>query len=428
MNRRLPNEIKATTRQEGTNRLLQKDIVHKIVDNISGKIKRPLGSLEIKSLISHLGKLDGHKFRLMEMEKAVEQISTSYINLISSTSSSIYDTHEIMKQFIGGGVSSSAERFLIKKECGPTSLSGTMDKSSVKIEGYNPDGDGPVYDKGTENDVLTTPVRTQPPVEEQIIGNWVKKNNLIIPREKHIYVLLDTRYGTIDSTSTRYTWNISSQPSDAPNSVCVLQPLRNLIAIQFNQFLIPYTSSGDNIYKKISLLIEDFNISSVIGHESRNYHMMFDTTIVNNRILCIPPIQDDATYRFNEPLNIINKISISFGAPLQPLIFQPSFYPINISFNSVNSTYINFNTPHLVSDGETIIISGFTTISPTTDYTKISLINSETGHIVSVVNNLILEITADITGISTIVNNSPGAVCYITTRRMFIPIRFTYLS
>jgi hypothetical protein len=427
MNDRLPHQIRATDKQQATNHLLKKEIVHEIANNISVKLNRSLGALELKALINHLGKLDAHNLRKMPMADAVEKISTGYINLISLKNSSVYDSHEIMKQFIGGGVVANPDRFLISKECGPTSLSGPMTPSSVKIDGYNPNGDSSVYDHGLPDKSIVIPEK-RAPIEDNIVGNWVRKNNVIIPREKNVYALLDTRYGSLDSTSTRYTWAISSQPSGPGNLVSILQPLRNLISIQFNQFFIPYSASGDNIYKKISLLMEDFSMSSVIGHESRNYHMMFDTTVVSNRIQCVPPVQDEATYRFNEPLNLVNKLTISFGSPLQPLTFQPSLYPVTITFNAVNSTYINFITPHLVSDGEIVIINGFKTADEATDYTKTSAINSESGHVVSVVSNTILKILTDISGISAIINNSPGPTCYITTRRIFIPIRFTYLS
>jgi hypothetical protein len=428
MNDRLPNKIRATTKQEGINRLLQKDFVHKIANKISSKIDRSLGALELKALIHHLGKLNGHTFRLMPIDEAVEKISIGYINLISTKSSSIYDTHEIMKQFMGGGVVSNPDRFLISKDCGPTSLTGIMPSSSVKIDGYNPNNDNSVYQHNNIERSVVSTVKIQPPVENNIIGKWIRKNNIIVPREKSIYTLLDTRYASLDSTFSRYTWNISSQPTDSSNSVTIIHPLQNLVSMQFNQFLIPYSPSGDNIYKKISLLVDDFNMSSVIGHEGRNYHILFDSTVITNKIQCIPPVQDEGIYRFNEPINLVNKLTISFGTPLQPLIFKPSFYPVTITFNAINSTYINFIVPHLVADGETIIIKGFQTVNISTDELKISAINSEEGHIVSVISNQILKITSDISGISNIVNNSPGTTCFITTRRIFIPIRFTYLS
>jgi hypothetical protein len=450
MSGRLPNEVRAMHRQQGTNRLTQQDVVHGIADKMSTKIGRPLGQLELRSLINHLRKLDGNKFRTMPIDNAMEQIASSYLALMSGSDNVIYDTHEIMKQYIGGGVRVTPDRFTIKKQCGFQTDTPSDPASVIKAGGHRsaygmfPRTEEFKNKEKTENmtgsdgaeirtaDVDSALVRTlkskyNEDEDVPVYGEWLRKNNMIVPRQRNIYMLLDSRYKNRSTGPNVFSWTVSSVPSDSQGVVSTMKSMQNIIFMQFSKFLIPYSVAADNVYNKVSLLINELQFAAVMGHENRHYHALFDTEVQGNRILCTPDPQDEGKFRFNEPINYLKTISITFGGPLNKLSFLPEYYSTTITSNAVNSTYINFLQDHGVTAGEQVYIVGFTTASKAIDFAAIGEINNEIGHIVAVVDNVTLEITTDLST-STLISPNPAVECYITTRRILIPVRFTYLT
>jgi hypothetical protein len=449
MNNRIPNEIRASHRQQGHNRLIQEDIVHKIANELSNKIQRPLGQIELKYLITHLKKLDGNKFRTMPMDDAVQQIADGYFAILTANGENgIYDTHEIMKQYIGGGVRVTPDRFILKKECG-SSTDTPLDHASITKVGDGDRGirtetrieeftnnretlvtnDSGVINTKAIDDVLIKNLKTKYNSDEDVpvYGEWLRKNNMIVPRERSISMLLDSRYKNRSIGTDTFSWTVSSVPDDSNGVVSTMKSMGNIINMQFGSFHIPYSAAAENVYKKVSLLIEELQFTATMAHENRHYHMLFDTEIQGNRIKCTPADQDDGKFRFNEPINYLKTISVTFGGPLNKLTFAPEYYQVTLTVNGVNSTYINFIQEHGVSDGEQIYIVGFNTASPSTDFAAIAAIAAEIGHTVSVVDNVTLEINTDLST-STLILPSISVECYITTRRILIPIRFSYLT
>jgi hypothetical protein len=448
MNDRLPNEIRASHRQQGHNRLVQEDVVHKIANELSSKMQRPLGQIELKYLIAHLKKLDGNKFRTMPMDDAIRQIANGYFAILTASGDSgIYDTHEIMKQYIGGGVRVTPDRFILNKECG-SSTDTPMDISSVTKIGDGVHGiregtrleefknkealvanDGGIVDTNAIDDVLMKNLKTKYGNNDEVpvYGEWLRKHNMIVPRERSISMLLDSRYKNRSIGTNTFSWTISPVPDDSNGVVSTMKSMSNIIFMQFASFHIPYTSAAVNVYNKISLLIEELQFTATMAHENRHYHMLFDTEVQGNRIKCTPADQDDGKFRFNEPINYLKTITISFGAPLNKLSFASEYYQVTLTVNGVNSTYINFTQDHGVITGEQIYIIGFNTASPSTDFAAIAGIETEIGHDVTFVNNTTLEITADISTV-TLISPNITVECYITTRRILIPVRFSYLT
>jgi hypothetical protein len=464
---RLPNEHNSNVPLAARNRLLQEDNVLAIVDRISEEIKRPLDKLEITAVMSHIRRLDGIKFANMDIEQAVEQVALGYIAYTSTRSDSIIDTHEVMKQYIGGGVTVSPDRFTIKKNAGTVNGMPTDPGSLQHVGGYpnayaqfpRMDGFGqqaegisgraaplPVM---IHQQLSTPPGSLQSQVQSQlqsmkkydddtfllctredesgvpVVGTFVKKNNIIKPRQKSMPILLDSRHRIRTTSPNVFAWNISSIPGESPGVVSTQSPMANIIAMKFDEFFIPYVADADNPYKKITLLIEELGMSSVMCHENRHYHMMFDTEIITNRVKLTP--ENGGYYNFSEPIDQFKRITISFGNPLNQLSFLPDYYPITVSINAPSSTYLTFRVRHYVSDGEIVLISGFTTANPSVDFSSIAAVNSTSGNVVAVIDDYTLEITADIST-TTLLADPPSVEAYIVSRRVFIPIIFSYMK
>ena len=462
---RLPNEKNSNIPMASRNRLLQEENIHAIIDRISVEVKRPLDKMEITAVMNHIRRLDGNIFAQMPIRQAVDRIALGYIQYVSVSSDSIIDTHEVMKQYIGGGVPVSPDRFTIKKNAG-TSNGMPTDPGSFTHVGEYPgayaqfprmDGMNTNQLEGISGRVKALPVMTQSlstsastrpsPISRiglqqqldgdlvilatgaddsgaPVHGTYVKKNNITKERKKSMPLLLDSRWRARNSSTSSYVWTISDTPSDTTGSVSTQAPMSNILSMKFTEFFIPYVAEADNPYKKITLLIEDLGMSSIMCHENRHYHMRFDTVVVTNRIKLIP--ENNGEYHFNEPIDHFKRISVSFANPLVPLNFLPDNYPITILTNGPSSTYLIFRVKHFVSDGELVLISGFTTANPSTDFNAIASINSPAGNVLAVVDDFTLEIAVDISTL-TPATDAPSIEAYIVSRRVFIPVIFSYI-
>lgn len=463
---RLPNEKNSNIPMAARNRLLQYENILAVTNRISKEIKRPLDKLEVEAIKNHVQKLDGEKFISMPIKEAVDEIALSYLRYMNTRSDAIIDTHEVMKQYLGGGVTVSPDRFTIKKNAGTVNGMPNEIGSLQHVGGYPgayaqfPRLDGyesKQHVEGIAGRRAPLPVMVQQPptivsssqqmpqiqttqkMDGDLVvlctsgddagvpvhGTYVKKNNIIKPRKKTMPLLLDSRYRVRTSAPNVFIWNISSIPGDSLGVTSTQAPMGNIISMKFQEFFIPYVADADNPYKKISLLIEDLGMSSIMCHENRHYHMMFDTEIVTNRVRLIP--ENGGVYNFSEPIDQFKRVTISFGNPLNQLSFLPDFYPIVVSINGPSSTYLTFRVKHFVSDGEIVLISGFTTANPSIDFGSIAAVNSTSGNVVAVIDDYTLEITADIST-TTLLADSPSVEAYIVSRRIFIPIMFSYMK
>lgn len=465
---RLPNEIRSSHKKQGRNRLLQRHVIHMIANKMGEKIGRSLQEMEIKGLISHIKRIDGMRYRSMPIEQAVDEISTGLLEYQQKQDHVIYDTHEIMKQYIGGGVEVDEDRFLIKKPCGdtnptpntvesvrkygphfkayamfprletPVSYGGVpteegMTAGAKKKHSKNPNV-GATNNAVTKSSAEARNLGLRADISKRdednegspVYGFWLRKGNAIAPRERSVYALLDSRYRIRSTDAGTYSWTVTYNYSDTQGQVSIPIDFKNVIYMQFKEFHIPYVPAADTPYRKISLSINELQESSVMGHENRSYHMMFDTAIETNRIRLTPPSQDDGKFHFNAPINYMKKLSITFGNPLTPISFLPEFYVVTLTVNGLNSTYINFVINHNLADGEIIYITGFTTANPSNDFNDITNINNSLGHSIAVIDNTTIEITSDLST-STMLNPAIPVECYITTRRILMEIRFVYV-
>jgi hypothetical protein len=464
---RLPNETRASHKKAGINRLLDKDMVHKIANSLSKSVGRPMDHIEVRALITHIKKLDGNKFRSMTDEDAVSEVARRYLSFMGQRDFHIYDTHEIMKQYIGGGVKVSPDRFILKKPCGTTGYTPSDQGSVQKVGHRNAYGMFPRVSSYEGMEVRTvepgqsytnddtsqehkgTPQKTQhqpqtqqlasildvvkphkvDPIDkvyEPVVGTWVRKSNFIVPREKSVNILLDSRYKDRTREDNVFKWDVIPTQMEQEGSVSMTASIENITSIQFEEFHIPYIAEADNPYNKISILIQELSGSSVVAHEGRTYHMLFNTTNETNRIRCTPPDQDKGKFHFSHPINLIRTITMSFGAPLTPIPFLPDNYRVNVTSNGVGSTYLTFQVEHQISEPDNIIFTNFTTDDTDADFQSISEMNSVTGLGIAVIDNFTLEVAVDLS--TATLNTMETFVVFVTSRRIFIPMRFVYVT
>lgn len=439
---RLPGEIKSSTIMAGRNRLLQQQVVEQIAMGISTMTGMPMSGIDIMSLIGHIKRLDGNKFATMSEAEAVEAVVNSYVTYSAARNDVIYDMHEIIKQYIGGGVKVSPSRFLLPKNGGtfngmPPDPASVRQTAHFNAYAMDPRLDGFASGSGPEQTATgQTVLRPRTQTEEDYLltrsgkaddlsgvpvqGAYVRRGDVIRPREKSTYFLLDSRYRNRSIGPNVFSWMITPMPNDARGVACAQAGMGNIVYMEFDQFYIPYVPGADTPSNQVSLLVEELGMAAIIAHENRQYHVLFSTTIDGNRILLTPIAR---RFSFNEPITRVDRMSITFGNPLVQINFLPDDYAVTITYNAPNSTYINFTSPHFMADGEVVLLTGFTTANPARDFAVIGQINSTLGNAVAVVDDVTLEITLDLTGV-TLATPTPSVDCFITARRVQIPVRF----
>ena len=357
-----------------------KVVIH-IIDNIEKKIKRSVDKEEENLVISAVKNMPNEYFSTYTLKEILDLIQNIVIDEIDTNHREINDVdiHEVLKHKIDPNRQN--EEALKKKEKNKNVVETNVDS----IFGYTD------------------------------IATLVKKVNEPISSINTVYLLLDTRYRVLDNDGTTcFTWDHINQLAVAQGTVNSLGNIRDIISMALMPFNIPNVLSDNHPYDLVTLSIEEFISQSVIAHESRKFH--FITCIDKQKstdkslLLCVDKY-NNGEYKFNKPITSLNKITLKFGSPLEPIIFDKDRLPGSFTYG--NPTIINFNEPHnLDSSGltfDTVYVDTFYTVNPPYDGNVISNINSQSGNLATVLTPTNISIPVDSSSIITALAGSINA-------------------
>ena len=257
--------------------------------------------------------------------------------------------------------------------------------------------------------------------------------NVINPsaHDSHAYMYLDSRYRKLSELSTqnivRFTWDTSESADVQEGGVNYLPPLRDITEMEVSEFFIPYVSTADTQYRRVSLLIDEFQSQSTICHEKRRWHFLFETTIQGNRIHLRPLGRPErAQFLMDNPMTVMERITISFGAPLTPIIFDPDRLDCTVTFG-VNPMIITTigAVNHNLQNGDLIYFTDFTTLTPDVNTVIIAAINQVNGHAITVTGASTFTIPISLVGVLPPANNI--FTIYFGSKRIEIPITFKFI-
>ena len=240
-------------------------------------------------------------------------------------------------------------------------------------------------------------------------------------------ILIDSRYQNLANTDrTRIPFTIvNNTKTKIPGSgiITSIGLIQDILEIEIFPFSIPYISSADNYYKKITMSILELSSISIDAYEDSQFHFMF-TAEKNKNLIDLIPI--NSVFRFYKPIAKLTDFTLRFGSPLTPIIFDKDrLYTSFIDYTS-NPGIITFSEDHNLLSGDIIYITNFTSNDPAKDLNIINEINSKNGHLCTRTNNISISINIDF-GLVLSPNSSLSIEVYFGSKRILMPMRIRYL-
>lgn len=253
------------------------------------------------------------------------------------------------------------------------------------------------------------------------------------------YIEVDSRYQNLVNTdSSKIVFNLitNTKTKSAHGGVIIGNMIRDIIQIETCPFTIPYKPVFVNFYNKITLTINEWTSNSYEAYEGGQFHFIFDITKVDNNLIYLTPV--DTTYSFSTPMNYIDSFTLSFGAMLPKITFDPDRMFVSSIDYSSEYGIVTFAAEHNLITGDLVYVSGFTTPEPARDVAIIDEMNREGGHIIVKKDNYSILLNVDLSlvhheypigsGQYPIDTFSQDILVYFASKRIQIPFRLKYLT
>jgi hypothetical protein len=247
------------------------------------------------------------------------------------------------------------------------------------------------------------------------------------------YILLDSRYrdtsqdgGAVNFSTMR--WNFLANTATASDGgVNSVGDVQQVVAFSTGDIRLPYQNNVlVNAYRRVSMLINEWSGQAYIGQEGRKFHLMFKADIDGNMIDCKALGDGKTTFEFAKPITQLDTITLSFGCPLEPVLFDIDRLHMAVSYT--NPVVLTSTIPHRLQTGDQVYVMGFTTNAPVADVTTINKMNDSTGYNCVVTGPTSIELTdvdlSALTGPITPLN----VLVYFGSKRIFVPVELTYIA
>jgi hypothetical protein len=253
------------------------------------------------------------------------------------------------------------------------------------------------------------------------------------------YIIADSRYqNTVNLDMTKIVFNLitNSKIRSDHGGLIIGNNIKDIVQIEVSPFTIPYKPVFVNFYNKITLSINEWISNSYEAYEGGQFHFIFDIEKVDNNLIYLRPV--DSVYSFSKPMNYIDNFTLSFGAMLPKITFDPDrMYVTAFDYTSVYGI-ITFASEHNLVTGDLVYVSGFSTPDLARDVLIISEMNRDSGHIIVKKDNFSILLNVDLsqvrheypigTGQYPIDTFIQDVLVYFASKRIKIPFRMKYLT
>lgn len=255
------------------------------------------------------------------------------------------------------------------------------------------------------------------------IPTLVKKINEPVSSINTAHLLLDTRYRILENDGTTYfKWGHINSLARSQGTVNSIGDIRDVVSVRMMPFRMPAVETATTAYNRISVFIKEFCPQSYVAHEDRRFHFIGNWFQTNNWLNVDVSDYSDGAFKFNKPMTRVDTITLTLGAPLEPIIFDKDRLPGTIIAS--NPTLIIFNEDHNLATNDVIYITDFTTSTPTIDDATINIMNRQRGHSSTVSTATSITIPVDTSGLTISGTNE----VYFGSKRIFFTLELVYLA
>jgi hypothetical protein len=242
-----------------------------------------------------------------------------------------------------------------------------------------------------------------------------------------IIIFLDSKYQNIANRDLALiNFNISNNTKNKQlrsGSVTAVGNITNIVQFEIVSFSIPYKSIADNIQNKVTLCLREFTSDCIEAYEDSPFHFIFSTQVKKNSIILEP---DNKIYKFRKPITQLNELTLRFGSPLTPIVFDKDrMTSLPVDYTK-DPGILTFSQDHNLQTGDMITITNFTSNDPAADMFILNDINDPNGHPITKIDCKSISINI---GFKQIRDPIPGQTVdvYFESKRIMIPLRIKYI-
>ena len=342
--------------------------VSTIIRTIEKKINRKLNQSEEDMVINLIKNAPDDYFYKLSLEEVVILLSNkAYQSIIKKYN--VPDMHELMKRIIDPSEKADDDDDLPLNQVAECDDEEIPDMNIKTIFGYDN------------------------------IASIIKLARRPVNSVNRAFICLDTRYRSLENDGTKYfSWAYSKTTKRDQGFFNNINKIRDIVSIRIAPFNMPINSSNINEYELITTAIDEFKTNSIISQENRYYHFIGEiTSNANNKLKITSRNFNDATYKFNNPITVLNTITLSFGNPMERIVFDKDRLYGKITYG--NPTIITFDETHNVPSNTLIYLSNFTTNNNEYYSDIISNMNLENGNLNTFINNNSFSLNIDTSSI-----------------------------
>ena len=423
----------------------------KIIKNVINVIGRPLIKTEIDQTINFIKKLDPSLLVPLYQAKTIKIVVDTLVDEFKSfkcNKPQYSDSQQNLRETIGATSETSTAYSIYDTPKPSTNLTTLVTPPSTNTTVQS--STNTAVQSSTNTAVQSsTNITTHPSNISNLLGITSSNDaaRVLNPNSflRKNYIMLDSRYRDLTGTNsdgiTAFSWNYVLQSlSMAQGTVNIVGNVRDIVSLRIYPSRIPYVLSADNKYSRISILITELSSQSFISHEKRNFHFMLRSVIDDNFINLDTHNYNDGYFYFEKPITTLNRLTLTFGSPLEPVVFDKDRDICTIDYFSIQPlTKITTGSlrspkPHNLVNGDVVYFTYFKTgyIDPVLvneiliDETIVNNINRISGWIITVIDDFSFSIIYDTSTIQSPILLLEFNVFY-GSKRMFIPIELTYI-
>ncbi len=403
------------------NGLTQNDI-HAVVSNLQTQLGHNLVESQIRYVMNEIIKINRRYMEQYGKQWVLDQLATDLFNYFTSSyPPRALNMHEVQVERIGN----------------------TSEDTSVYMGSHiRDDGDPIIREEEKKMDISTTKVID--------IDNLFGFNTSYNIREifnpaanlSNVYLNIDTKYRVLEASMgnslKEFSFNINHEDKIFQGNINVIGYVRNIVQMEIAPFRIPKTADKavtNEIlqYRRATLRIHEFDSQSVIGHENRHYHFEFVMNDDDNRFYDLVPLPNTAArFRFRKPITTLSSLTLSFGTPMQVLLFDKDRIVFTIALTVAGIlTFTTVSGVHNLQAGDLVYMEKFNTDDTIADSILIQEMNRSRGHIIENVADTTFDIDIGVIGLNDPVGNIipvNGIELYLGSKRILFKIRLTYIT